>query len=136
MEFSAQGEYEVRIEGRVLVAVAGGCWNIEMHRQSMARCSPLIAELVGSGSPWGVLTIIRDSIVTQPDVLAAGREAMQGMAGVPGLVGLAWAIPSSAYGYGLLIDHYRRMCEGVAPYVLCDEEDEARAWLEVRLAAA
>ena len=25
MEFSAQGEYEVRIEGRVLVATAGGC---------------------------------------------------------------------------------------------------------------
>ena len=135
MKFSAHGEYAVRIEGQVLVAVAGGSWNIEMHRQSMARCAPLIEALVGSGSPWGVLTILRESIVSPPDVLAAGRDAIQGMSDVPGLVGLAWAIPQTTYGYGLLIDHYRRMCEGVIPYVMCDDEQAARAWLAARLAA-
>lgn len=136
MEFSAQGEYEVRIEGQLLVAVAGGCWNIEMHRQSMARCAPLIGALVGSGRPWGVLTILRDSIVTQPEVLAAGRDAIRVMSDVPGLVGLAWAIPQTAYGYGLLIDHYRRMCEGVIPYELCEDEQAARAWLAAQLAGS
>lgn len=135
MEFSAQGEYEVRIERQLLVAIVGGCWNLEMHRQSMTRSVPLVETLVGSGRPWGILTVIRDSLVTQPDVLAAGREATQGMSGIPGLVGLAWAIPRSAYGYGLLINHYRSMCEGVIPYVLCDDEVQAQAWLAGRLSA-
>lgn len=133
MAFAAHGEYEVRIEGRLLVAIAAGSWNIEMHRQSVTRCQPLIGELAGSGAPWGILTIIRGNIVTQPDVLAAGREALQGMSGVPGLVGLAWSISPSADGYRLLIDHYRRMCDGIIPYALCDDETQARTWLAGRL---
>ena len=130
--FKPHGEYAPRIEGQILIATVSGSWNIEMHAATNEMVRPVAARLNSVGA-WGVIVVVRETLVSSLEVLKAGRESVPGNPNCSNLVALAWVIDPGVEGYGFLLDHYKRMYEGLLVTDVFSTLEQAMDWMRRKL---
>jgi hypothetical protein len=116
------------VEGQILVATVSGSWNIEMHHASREVARPLI-ERLNSVGPWGVIVVIRETLVSSLEVLRAGRQAVAENPECSNMIALAWVIDPHVEGYGFLLNHYKQMYAGLLATDVFSDLEQARKWM-------
>lgn len=130
--FHPHGDYDARIDGRILVATVSGSWNIEMHHEANRQCQPLVTQLEAEGI-WGCMVVVRDTLVSSLDVFEAGRQAVEANRGVSSLKALAWVIGPEVEGNPFLLPRIRMIYEGILDTDVFESEGAAKQWLIERL---
>ncbi len=129
---SPHGEYTAHIEGRLMVGRSVGTWNDEMRRASLRIGAPLTRQLNPQG-PWGYVAEVTGTLVFLQPVLEKAVEWVSSPA-VDQLVAAAWVLSPHLEGYKLLVGRYRNAYGGRLPCEVFDTLDEAKAWLNARIA--
>ena len=133
-KFAPHGDYIPVVDGSVLIAHCWGSWNIEMHRKSSELAKPLVEKLIANG-PWGVVTVIHESMVTSLEVLQAGRDAVAELPEPYRPVALAWVMNPRIEGYGFLHTRYENMYAGLLETRTFDNVPHAQFWIEKLIAS-
>jgi len=133
-KFPPHGEFQPRVEGQVLIAHCWGSWNIEMHQESARQSKPLI-DAINAKGPWGVITVLHDSMVSSLEVFQAGRDAVASLPETYQLVALAWVLTPDLEGYSFLHKRYESMYADILETKTFETLAAAQYWIDKVIAA-
>jgi len=128
--FKPSGSFDTYIEGPILITSVSGSWNLEMHLQSRIQAQPLIEMLETTGQPWAVIVQFADTMLTNPEVLLAGRNAVVEMIPKTNLMALAWVTSENIIGYPLLVPRYKEVYKDVLKSDFFTNIEDAKIWLK------
>lgn len=132
--FAPHGGYHAEIaEPGILVCTTRGTWNMEMHHEMTRQARPFVEALEAQG-PWGTVVVMAETLVSNLDVLEAGRNAVAEARGLSRMRSLAWVIAPTVEGYRLLLPRYRDMYRGIIDTAVFEALEPALAWTREGLA--
>ena len=133
MEFKAHGQFGLHRDGQVIVVEATGPWNLELIQQYAHDVLPVIRDISFDG-PWGSVVVVRNSVMFTVDAAAALREAGFRNAKSSGRVAVAYVIPPDVEGAPFAPSMIRNIYEGLNPWAIFAEVQDAMAWMRVQIA--
>ena len=126
------GEFEITIEGRLLVSRVRGPWNFEAvqaYGEETARKVNILA-----GQPWGVLAITGGEPLHTPDSIDKLVEIIQTHQKL-GRCGTALVFEGLTEPAKILQTMLAQMyILSQEPYIFANDQDSARQWLHEQLA--
>lgn len=134
MALAPHGERRVWTDGQVFFSENVGPFNLELVRETAAESREPRVRLSGSG-PWGSVAVMHNSVMFTPEALDLIRENMKNMERNRNLVAAAFVVSPDAEGR-LFCDKIFSEIYGLAgaDFEVFEDVDEARAWVEERIA--
>jgi len=132
MEFSQHGDFELSIDGRLLVVDVAGPWNLELIRNYAAQATPLARQLAETG-PWVLISVARRSVLFTPDAIEALRETAQRHTADSGRIATAYVVDPAVEGYHLVNAIFEEIYRDVCPVAIFETRAEAKRWAAEQL---
>lgn len=132
MEFSQHGEFELSIDGRLLVVDVVGPWNLELIRNYTAQATVLARQLAETG-PWVLISIARRSVLFTPDAIEALRETARRHTADSRRIATAYVVDPTVEGYQLVNTLFEEIYRDVCPMAVFETRAEAERWAAEQL---
>jgi hypothetical protein len=132
MEFSQHGEFELSIDGRLLVVDVVGPWNLELIQNYTAQVAPLARQLASTG-PWVLISVARRSVLFTPEAIEALRETAQRHSAESRRVATAYVVGPTVEGYQVVNAIFEDIYRDVCPMAIFETRAEAEGWAAEQL---
>lgn len=129
--FRVHGTTQHAVRGRVIHAVVGGPWNVELIQTYAAQLAPTV-EALRAGGPWAVIVEIHGASLCPMEAVEAIRQGVQSHARL-GRVCTAYVIAPEVEGAGVTDAVWRGIYAGVMPFEIFETLDEALPWVQAHL---
>ncbi len=133
--YRAHGKFTIRVDGQIIVSDVTGPWNKELVEAWGLQVYPAAKALAAIGPNAGI-AIVHESMLCPPDALASLKLLVQYSATKLNCVGHCIVANRNTAGRDLLEATFARIYEGIVPYRLFDNFDEAWAWSQQQVANA
>ncbi len=130
-QFKSHGDFDMVATDRVLRTKASGPFNEEMAIAA-DKARRLVFARYANGSPFAVITTVRDSVMCPPATLALTGRLLKGLVtdGLPLPVAVAWVIPDEVEGKSVMAPLYARaFADAGIPFRVLDASAEAEHWV-------
>jgi len=127
LKFLPHGEYQLRLEGRVLVSELVGPWNLELVDTWMKAAHPMVKELAATG-PHVHLTIVTGSLLCTPESLDRLADVIVYTTAKMQCIGNPVVAAENVEGRALFEQMYARIYDGSPPRGLFLDYASAKAW--------
>ena len=132
--FPPHGQFNIYLDGRILVTEVHGPWNVELVRRWAAAVRPYSLQLM-PGGPWAGLALIRGSMLSTPEGMEALADVTANGVQHFGCIANIVVAAADVAGRGVIETQFKRIYEGVCAYGFFYEMTEAREWLHALLAS-
>ncbi|MES2322669.1 MAG: hypothetical protein V4633_10445 [Pseudomonadota bacterium] len=127
LKFWPHGEYQLRLEGRVLVSELVGPWNLELVDNWMKAAHPMVKELAATG-PHVHMTIVTGSLLCTPESLDRLADVIIYTTAKMQCIGNPVVAAANVEGRALFEQMYARIYDGSPPRGLFLDYASAKAW--------
>jgi hypothetical protein len=131
-KFDVHGNFLLTVEGQLFVSRIRGPFNVEFTRAYMRTAAPIARTLAAVG-PWAGIIEYLESALFPLESAAIMRERTIAAATELRLVAYCWVVPPTVEGYGVIETQARHVYEGVIPFEIFENIDDARTWIMQRL---
>lgn len=133
--YRAHGTFTIRVDGPIIISDVVGPWNKELVEAWGLQVYPIAKELAVAGPNAGI-AIVHESMMCPPDALASLKLLVQYSATKMNCVSHVIVASRGTAGRDLLEATFARVYEGIIPYRLFDNFDDALAWTKEQIANA
>jgi hypothetical protein len=125
--FHKHGDFEMRIDGRLLLADLYGPWNDELLDAFWTGLKPFIFEMERSVR-WGSIYVLHGSAMMSHEGLALYKTRTAAYRLGSRRVAAAIVIGREVEGYGLMEQDYRNCYDGICSFETFERLPDARDW--------
>jgi hypothetical protein len=133
-QFLPHGSTRFERRGQVLLLHSEGPFNAE-HVVALGPRFREQAAIMAPGGPWVSVNLVRGSILTPPDALAALTRSAEASRGL-GRIGIGYVVDPAVEGYRVMRPLILLASESVLPTRFFEELDAGLRWAEGLLATA
>jgi hypothetical protein len=126
--FAPHGQFSLHRDGSILVTTLRGPWNIELVQLWAKAALPYSVEMQATGSPWGGVAIITDSMLCTPEAMLALRKIVAFGVQTLGCISQVVVAAPGVTGRGIVESAFQQVYEGLCLSNFFDDYESAREW--------
>jgi hypothetical protein len=132
--FRKHGDFQIRVDGRIIRSELIGPWNLETAKDYMRRLDAAVSAHM-AGSKWGSLVVCRESIQFPLAMIPPLRASIEKRVSQFNQVAVAMVVTPEVEGFRVLYPPIRSIYAGLLPFEIFETVEEAIAWMRPLVSA-